>query len=111
MSLSARTKTASDGRKGPALSAGFLSLPSRRASPLAAVTTRMLLAVGLLALATVIVYLGRHTSSRRCGTGLTRAFALYPSVLDAMTGDEHWHAAVASDGYDAGEWCRRHGLP
>ena len=40
--------------------AGVLSLPSRRASPLTAVTTRMLLAVGLLVLSTVIVYLGRH---------------------------------------------------
>ena len=43
-------------------------------------------------------------------TGLTRAFTLYPSVLDAITTDEHWHAAVTSEGLDIEEWCRKHGL-
>jgi anti-sigma B factor antagonist len=43
-------------------------------------------------------------------TGLTRAFALHPSVLDAMTTDNHWQAAVTSEGHDTGEWCRKHGL-
>jgi anti-sigma B factor antagonist len=43
-------------------------------------------------------------------TGLTRAFALYPSVLDAITTDEHWHAAVTAEGLDTEEWCRKHGL-
>ena len=40
--------------------AGFLSLPSRKAGPLASVARRTLLAAGLLVLSTVIVYLGRH---------------------------------------------------
>src|SRR5271169_1192420 len=40
-------------------SAGAVSLPARPASPLATVTKRMLLAVGLLALTTLIVYWGR----------------------------------------------------
>ena len=43
-------------------------------------------------------------------TGLTHAFALHPSVLDAMTTDEHWQAAVAGEGHDSEEWCRKHGL-
>ena len=43
-------------------------------------------------------------------TGLTRAFALHPSVLDAMTTDEHWQAAVTGEGHDTEEWCRKHGL-
>jgi anti-sigma B factor antagonist len=43
-------------------------------------------------------------------TGLTRAFALHPSVLDAMTADEHWQAAVAGEGRGTEEWCRKHGL-
>jgi anti-sigma B factor antagonist len=43
-------------------------------------------------------------------TGLTRAFAVYPSVLDAITTDERWHAAVTDDGLDTDEWCRKHGL-
>ena len=43
-------------------------------------------------------------------TGLTRAFALHSSVLDAMTTDEHWQTAVTGEGYDTEEWCRKHGL-
>jgi voltage-gated potassium channel len=43
----------------PAPSAGMLSLPSRPATPLAAVTKRMLVAIGLLAASALIVYLGR----------------------------------------------------
>ncbi len=39
---------------------GVLSFPSRPGSPLAAVAKRILLAVGLLALSSTIVYLGRH---------------------------------------------------
>ncbi len=37
----------------------MLSLPSRPATPLAAVSKRMLVAIGLLAASTLIVYLGR----------------------------------------------------
>jgi len=43
-------------------------------------------------------------------TGLTRAFALHSSVMDAMTTDKHWQAAVTSEGHDTEEWCRKHGL-
>jgi voltage-gated potassium channel len=44
----------------PALTAGTLSFPSRPRSAGAAAAKRILLAVGLLALASAIVYLGRH---------------------------------------------------
>jgi voltage-gated potassium channel len=40
--------------------AGTVELPARAVSPLAAVTSRMLLAAGLLALCTLLVYLGRE---------------------------------------------------
>jgi anti-sigma B factor antagonist len=43
-------------------------------------------------------------------TGLTRAFALHPSVLDAITTDRHWQAALAGEGHSTEEWCREHGL-
>jgi anti-sigma B factor antagonist len=43
-------------------------------------------------------------------TGLTRAFALHSSVLDAMTTDEHWQTAVTGEHHDTEEWCRKHGL-
>jgi len=54
-----RRYCASRGESG-GMEAGMLSFPSRTRSPLAAVTRRMLLAVGLLALASAIVYLDRH---------------------------------------------------
>jgi voltage-gated potassium channel len=44
----------------PTLVAGTLSFPSRPGSPLAAVARRILLALGLLALSSAIVYLDRH---------------------------------------------------
>jgi anti-sigma B factor antagonist len=37
-------------------------------------------------------------------TGLSRAFTVYPSVLEAITADQHWDVAPAED------WCREHGL-
>ena len=43
-------------------------------------------------------------------TGLTRAFAVHSSVLDAMTTDGHWQAAIAGEGHDTEEWCRKRGL-
>jgi anti-sigma B factor antagonist len=43
-------------------------------------------------------------------TGLTRSFALHPSVLDAMTADEHWQVTVTGEGHDTEKWCRKHGL-
>ncbi len=44
----------------PTRAEGTLSFPSRPGSPLAAVAKRMLLAAGLLALSSAIVYLDRH---------------------------------------------------
>ena len=44
----------------PAPVAGMLSFPARPGSPLLAVAKRMLLALGLLALASALVYLDRH---------------------------------------------------
>jgi hypothetical protein len=46
--------------KGAAPAAGTLSFPSPPRSPAAAAAKRIGLAVGLLALASAIVYLGRH---------------------------------------------------
>jgi anti-sigma B factor antagonist len=44
-------------------------------------------------------------------TGLTHAFALHPSVLDAISADQHWQVAIASEGRSAEEWCFKHELP
>jgi anti-sigma B factor antagonist len=44
-------------------------------------------------------------------TGLTRAFALYRSVLDAICADRDWQEAIASEGRSAEEWCFKHELP
>jgi len=43
-------------------------------------------------------------------TGLSDAFALYSCVLDAITADQHWQAAVSGEGDSTGEWCRKHRL-
>ena len=43
-------------------------------------------------------------------TGLTGAFALHSCVLEAVTADQNWQAAVCADGLRAGIWCRQHGL-
>ena len=43
-------------------------------------------------------------------TGLTGAFALHSCVLEAVTADRTWQAAVSADGCSAGKWCREHGL-
>jgi anti-sigma B factor antagonist len=43
-------------------------------------------------------------------TGLVNVFALHPSVLDAIAADQHWQAALAREGHDREEWCRKHGL-
>jgi voltage-gated potassium channel len=52
--------TFSRGRAADAPAAGAIELPTRTVSPLTAVSRRMLLAAGLLALCTLIVYLGRN---------------------------------------------------
>jgi anti-sigma B factor antagonist len=43
-------------------------------------------------------------------TGLARAFALHPAVLDAIAADQHWQAAITSGGHGTEGWCREHGL-
>lgn len=43
-------------------------------------------------------------------TGLDRAFELRQSVLDAISADPHWQAALAGEGYSAEDWCRKHDL-
>ena len=43
-------------------------------------------------------------------TGLSDAFALHSCVLQAVTADPNWQAAVSADGLSAGIWCREHGL-
>jgi hypothetical protein len=56
--LSMVTKLRNHGAAGPAPLTGAVSMPARPAR-LAAVTKRMLVALGLLAVSTLIVYLGR----------------------------------------------------
>jgi anti-sigma B factor antagonist len=43
-------------------------------------------------------------------TGLIYAFALHPSVPDAITTDQHWQATLAGESHGTEEWCREHGL-
>jgi anti-sigma B factor antagonist len=43
-------------------------------------------------------------------TGLSGAFALHSCVLEAVTADPDWQAAVCAGGLSAGIWCRQHGL-
>jgi anti-sigma B factor antagonist len=43
-------------------------------------------------------------------TGLTHAFALHSCVLDAISADQHWQVAIASEGRSAEEWCFKHEL-
>jgi anti-sigma B factor antagonist len=43
-------------------------------------------------------------------TDLSSAFAIHPSVAEAIDGDQHWQAALAHDGLATGDWCREHGL-
>jgi anti-sigma B factor antagonist len=43
-------------------------------------------------------------------TGLSDAFALYSCVLEAITADPNWQAAVCAEGLSAGIWCRQRGL-
>ena len=43
-------------------------------------------------------------------TGLSDTFALHSCVLDAITADQHWQAAVSGEGDSAEEWCRKHDL-
>src|ERR1700761_326663 len=42
-------------------------------------------------------------------TGLTKAFAVWPSVTDAVTADPHWQKTAEIQAGSALEWCRPHG--
>ena len=41
-------------------------------------------------------------------TGLGYAFAVHSCVPEAIAADQHWQAAVISEGVSTGEWCRAH---
>jgi anti-sigma B factor antagonist len=43
-------------------------------------------------------------------TGLTKAFAVWPSVTEAMTADPHWQKTAEDQAGSVGEWCRQHDL-
>jgi anti-sigma B factor antagonist len=43
-------------------------------------------------------------------TGLTKAFAVWPSVTDAITADPYWHKTAEAQAGSVNEWCRQHGL-
>ena len=43
-------------------------------------------------------------------TGLGDAFAVHSCVPEAIAADQHWQAAVISEGISTGEWCRAHRL-
>jgi anti-sigma B factor antagonist len=41
-------------------------------------------------------------------TGLTKAFAVWPSVTDAITADPHWRKTVETQAGSVHEWLRQH---
>src|ERR1700733_15539955 len=43
-------------------------------------------------------------------TGLTKAFAVWASVTDAVTADPHWRKTAETQAGSAREWCRQHDL-
>jgi anti-sigma B factor antagonist len=43
-------------------------------------------------------------------TGLTKAFAAWRSVADAITADPHWRKTAETQAGSVHEWCRQHGL-
>jgi anti-sigma B factor antagonist len=43
-------------------------------------------------------------------TGLDQAFSLSASVPSAIASEEAWQAAIASEGTDPDEWCRKHNV-
>ncbi len=58
---------------------------------------------------TLVASTGRILQALRI-TGLSDVFPLRSSVLDAITADPHWQAAVSGEGDSAREWCRKHRL-
>ena len=71
----------------PAASAATVSMPSRPATPLASVTNRMLLALGLLAASAVIVYLGRggYRDAAHPGQPLSLLASVYYATITLST--------------------------
>jgi anti-sigma B factor antagonist len=43
-------------------------------------------------------------------TGLDQAFSLQASVPEAIAAEDAWQAAIASEGTDPDEWCRKNNL-
>jgi anti-sigma B factor antagonist len=43
-------------------------------------------------------------------TGLTKAFAISPSVADAVTADPHWRKTAETQAGSVAEWCGQNGL-
>lgn len=43
-------------------------------------------------------------------TGLDQAFSLYKSVPEAIAAEDAWQAAIAREGTDPDEWCRKNNL-
>jgi anti-sigma B factor antagonist len=43
-------------------------------------------------------------------TGLSRAFVIHATVLEAISEAPHWQEALAAEGDTAEEWCRKHDL-
>ncbi len=74
-------------RAAGAPAAGSIELPTRTVSPQTAVSTRMLLAVGLLALCTVIVYLGRdgYHDAAHPGQPLSLLASVYYATVTMST--------------------------
>lgn len=44
-------------------------------------------------------------------TGLTKAFATWSSVTDAITADPHWQKTAETQAGTVHDWLRQHGLP
>jgi voltage-gated potassium channel len=76
-----------DGAAGDRPDAGLVVLPSRRPGPLAAVLKRMLLALGLLAVSSLIVYLGRggYHDNAHPGRPLSALASVYYATITLST--------------------------
>ncbi len=85
--LSMVTKLRNHGAAGPAPLTGAVSMPARPATPLAAVTKRMLVALGLLAVSTLIVYLGRdgYRDAAHPGQPLSVLSSVYYATVTLLT--------------------------
>jgi voltage-gated potassium channel len=79
--------TSRGARAADAPAVGSIELPTRTVSPQTAVSTRMLLAVGLLALCTVIVYLGRdgYRDAAHPGQPLSPLASVYYATVTMST--------------------------